>query len=213
MKDTRFSKFVIFTNALVPLALLLWDAYHQRLGANPPEFMTRTTGMLTLIFLTVTLAVTPVGQITGLNWLTKFRRMLGLFAFFYGFLHLLTYIWFDRYFNLRSIPGDVATRPFIALGMLAFFLMVPLAITSTNKMVKRLGGKRWSKLHKLVYAAGVAGALHFYLFVKSDTRLPLTFGFHSVTVAGTSVVCEVLSTSGPRASIARWFRVARVTIL
>ncbi len=184
MKDTHFSKFVIFTNALVPLALLLWDAYHQRLGANPPEFMTRTTGMLTLIFLTVTLALTPVRKITGLNWLTKFRRMLGLFAFFYGFLHLLTYIWFDRYFNLRSIPGDVVTRPFIALGMLAFFLMVPLAITSTNRMVKRLGGKGWSKLHKLIYAAGVAGALHFYLFVKSDTRLPLTFGFILLLLLG-----------------------------
>ena len=100
MKDTRFSKLVIFTNALVPLALLSWDAYHQRLGANPPEFMTRTTGILTLTFLTITLAVTPVRKITGLNWLTKFRRMLGLFAFFYGFLHLLTYIWFDRYFKL-----------------------------------------------------------------------------------------------------------------
>jgi sulfoxide reductase heme-binding subunit YedZ len=177
MKDTRFSKFVIFSNALVPLGLLLWDTYHQRLGANPAEFMTRTTGMLTLVFLTITLAVTPVRKITGINSLTKFRRLLGLFAFFYGFLHLLTYIWFDRYFNLRSIPGDVVTRPFIALGMLAFFLMVPLAITSTNKMVKRLGGKRWGKLHKLIYAAGIAGALHFYLFVKSDTRLPLTFGF------------------------------------
>jgi sulfoxide reductase heme-binding subunit YedZ len=184
MKDTRFSKLVIFTNALVPLALLSWDGYHQRLGANPPEFMTRTTGMLTLIFLTITLAVTPVRKITGLNWLTRFRRMLGLFAFFYGFLHLLTYIWFDRYFKLRSIPSDVATRPFIALGMLAFFLMVPLAITSTNKMVKRVGGKRWSKLHKLVYAAGVAGALHFYLFVKSDTRLPLTFAFILLLLLG-----------------------------
>jgi len=184
MKDTRFSKFVIFTNALVPLALLLWDAYHKRLGANPAEFMTRTTGMLTLVFLTITLAVTPVRKTTGINWLTKFRRLLGLFAFFYGFLHLLTYIWFDRYFNLRSIPGDVVTRPFIALGMLAFFLMVPLAITSTNKMVKRLGGKRWGKLHKLIYVAGLAGALHFYLFVKSDTRLPLTFGFVILLLLG-----------------------------
>ena len=177
MKDTRFSKFVIVTNGLVPLAILLWDAYHKRLGANPPEFMTRTTGMLTLIFLTITLAVTPVRKIIGLNWLTKFRRMLGLFAFFYGFLHLLTYIWFDRYLNFRSIPGDVVTRPFIAFGMVAFLLMVPLAITSTNKMIKRLGGKRWAKLHKVIYAAGLAGALHFFLFVKSDTRLPLTFGF------------------------------------
>ena len=177
MKDLRFSKFVLFTNALVPLALLLWDVYHKKVGANPGEFMTRTTGIMTLVFLMITLAVTPVRKITGLNWLVKFRRLLGLLAFFYGFLHLLTYVWFDRYFNLRSIPADVLTRPFIALGMTAFFLMLPLAITSTNKMVKRLGGKRWSKLHKLIYGAGIAGALHFWLFVKSDTRLPLTFGF------------------------------------
>src|SRR5882672_197963 len=172
MKDTRFPKFLLFTNALVPLALLLWDVYHKRVGANPPEFMTRTTGMLTLIFLMTTLAITPIRKIAGLNWLIKFRRLLGLFAFFYGFLHLMTYIWFDRYFNLKSIPGDVATRPFIAFGMTAFFLMLPLAITSTNKMVKRLGGKRWSKLHQLVYVAGVAGALLYWLLVKSDTRLP-----------------------------------------
>lgn len=177
MKDLRFSKFVILTNALVPLALLLWDVYRKRVGANPGEFMTRTTGIMTLVFLMITLAVTPARKITGINWLIKFRRLLGLLAFFYGFLHLLTYIWFDRYFNLKSIPADVLTRPFIAFGMTAFFLMLPLAITSTDKMVKRLGGKRWSKLHKLIYGAGTAGALHFWLFVKSDTRLPLTFGF------------------------------------
>jgi sulfoxide reductase heme-binding subunit YedZ len=177
MKDARFSKFVLFTNALVPLGMLLWDVYHKRVGANPLEFVTRTTGMLTLVFLTITLGVTPVRQITGLNWLVKFRRMLGLFAFFYGFLHLMTYIWFDRYFNLKSVPGDVATRPFIAIGMAAFFLMIPLAITSTSKMVKRLGGKRWNRLHKLVYVAGIAGALHYWLLVKSDTRIPLTFAF------------------------------------
>ena len=184
MKDVRFTKFVVFTNALVPLALLLWDVYHKRVGANPAEFMTRTTGIMTLVFLMITLAVTPARKITRLNWLVKFRRMLGLFAFFYGFLHLLTYIWFDRYFNIKSIPRDVITRPFIAFGMTAFFLMLPLAITSTNKMVKRLGGKRWSKLHKLIYGAGIAGALHFWLFVKSDTRLPLTFGFILLLLLG-----------------------------
>lgn len=177
MKDTRFSKLLLFVNALVPLALLLWDVYHKRVGANPLEFATRTTGMLTLVFLVLTLAVTPVRKTLGINWLVKFRRMIGLFAFFYGFLHLMTYVAFDRYFNLKTVPGDVASRPFIALGMLAFFLMLPLAITSTNKMVRRLGGKLWSRLHKLVYVAGIAGVLHFYLLVKSDTRLPLTFGF------------------------------------
>lgn len=177
MKDTRFSKLVLFVNALAPLALLLWDAYHKNVGPNPIEFVTRTTGMLTLVFLLLTLAVTPARKITGLNWLVKFRRMLGLFAFFYVSLHLLTYIWFDRFFNFRSMVSDIAQRPFIAVGMAAFFLMLPLAITSTNKMVKRLGGKRWGRLHRLVYLAGIAGVIHFWMLVKSDTRLPLTFGF------------------------------------
>ena len=175
MKDVRFSKVLLFINSLVPIALLGWDAYHKRLGANPLEFVTRTTGMLTLIFVCITLAVTPVRKISGWNFLGKFRRMLGLYAFFYGFLHFITYIWFDRFFNLRSAVGDIIQRPFIAIGMVSFFLMVPLAITSTNNMVKRLGGKRWSKLHKLIYLAGIGGVIHYYILVKSDTRLPITF--------------------------------------
>jgi sulfoxide reductase heme-binding subunit YedZ len=175
MKDTQFSKTVLFINCLVPLTLLGWDAAHHRLGANPLEFVTRTTGMLTLIFLLLSLTVTPVRKLTGWNWLGKFRRMLGLYAFFCGFLHLMTYIWFDRFFNLKSVPGDIYARPFIAIGMTSFFIMVPLAITSTNKMVKRLGGKRWNRLHKLAYLAGIGGVLHYFMLVKSDTRLPLTF--------------------------------------
>lgn len=177
MTSPHFEKLLLFINGLVPLGLMLWDVYRDRVGANPLEFVTRTTGMLTLIFLMLTLAVSPVRHVFKLNWLGKFRRMLGLFAFFYGLLHLLTYLAFDRYFNIRSVPADIASRPFIAVGMLAFFLMVPLAITSTNKMVKRVGGKRWRKLHRLVYVAAVAGVLHFWLLVKSDTRLPVTFGF------------------------------------
>jgi methionine sulfoxide reductase heme-binding subunit len=184
MKDTRFSKLLLFINGLVPLCLLLWDWYRNQVGANPLEFVTRTTGMLTLLFLMITLALTPVRKITGLNWIVKFRRMVGLFAFFYGSLHLVTYLWFDRFFNLRSIAGDVAQRPFIAIGMTAFFLMVPLAITSTSKMVKRLGGKRWAMLHKLVYGAGVAGVVHYWMLVKSDNRLPLTFGFILLLLLG-----------------------------
>lgn len=172
-----FPKIVIFVNALVPLVLLLWDLYQKRVGPNPLEFATRTTGMLTLIFLSLTVAVTPLRKIFGVNSLVKFRRMLGLFAFFYGALHLLTYLWFDRLFNLLSVGQDVARRPFILIGMMAFILMVPLAITSTNKMVKRLGGKRWALLHRLTYLAAVAGVIHFWMLVKSDTRLPLTFGF------------------------------------
>jgi sulfoxide reductase heme-binding subunit YedZ len=172
-----FPKLIIFVNSLVPLLLLLWALYHKRVGPNPLEFATRTTGMLTLIFLSLTVAVTPLRKIFGLNSLVKVRRMLGLFAFFYGSLHLLTYVWFDRLFNLLSVGQDVVRRPFILAGMTAFVLMVPLAITSTNKMVKRLGGKRWAKLHQLVYLAAIAGVIHFWMLVKSDTRLPLTFAF------------------------------------
>ena len=177
MSTIRFSKLVILVNALVPLVLLLWDLYHHNVGANPQEFAIRTTGMLTLVFLTATLAITPLRKTFGINSLVKVRRMVGLFAFFYGSLHLLTYIWLDRLFNLLSVTQDVAKRPFILVGMTGFFLMIPLAITSTNKMVKRLGGKSWAKLHRLVYVAAVAGVFHFWLLVKSDTRLPLTFAF------------------------------------
>ena len=177
MKDARFAKFVVFVNSVIPLALLLLDLYRKQVGPNPLEFATRTTGMLTLVFLSLTVAITPLRRIFGINALVKFRRMLGLFAFFYGSLHLLTYIWFDRLFNLVSVAGDVVQRPFILVGMTAFLLMVPLAITSTNKMVKRIGGKRWGKLHRLVYLAAIAGVVHFWMLVKSDVRLPLTFGF------------------------------------
>src|SRR5919109_3519737 len=172
-----FPKLVIFINSLIPLALLLWDVYRKQVGPNPLEFATRTTGMLTLVFLSLTVAVTPLRKIFGVNSLVKFRRMVGLFAFFYGSLHLLTYVWFDRLFNFISVGQDVVRRPFILVGMTAFLLMVPLAITSTNKMVKRLGGKRWARLHRLVYLAAIAGVVHFWMLVKSDTRLPLTFGF------------------------------------
>jgi len=177
MSNTRFTKLVIFVNALVPLLLLLWDLYHHNVGANPQEFAIRTTGMLTLVFLTLTVAITPLRKTFGINSLVKFRRMLGLFAFFYGFLHLTSYIWLDRLFNFVSVVQDVARRPFILVGMTGFLLMVPLAITSTNKMVKRLGGKRWVLLHRLVYVAVAAGVLHFWMLVKSDARLPLTFAF------------------------------------
>jgi len=133
--------------------------------------------MLTPVFLLLTLSITPLRKVFGINALAKARRMIGLFAFCYGTLHLLTYVWFDRFFNLRSIVGDVAQRRFILVGMTAFFLMVPLAVTSTNKMVKRLGGKNWARLHKLVYLSAILGVVHFWMLVKSDIRLPVTFGF------------------------------------
>lgn len=174
-EDARFIKAIVFVNSLVPIALLAWDAAHRNLGANPLEYATRTTGMLTLIFLLLSLAITPLRKLTGWNWLGMNRRVLGLYAFFYGALHLLTYVWFDRLFNLKSALGDVVQRPFIAVGFAAFLLMVPLAVTSTNRMVKRLGGRRWNRLHKMAYLAAILGALHYWMLVKSDTRLPLAF--------------------------------------
>jgi sulfoxide reductase heme-binding subunit YedZ len=190
MKDVRFSKVVLFINALVPLTLMLWDWAHHRLGVNPTEFITHTTGVLTLVFLLLTLAVTPVRMITGQNWLIKFRRMLGLFAFFYGTLHFLTYLWFDRAFKLGSIAGDIVQRPFVAIGLASFIMLVPLAITSTNGWVKRLGGKRWASLHRLVYPAAIGGVLHYYLIVKSDIRYPLLFGAVLALLLGYRIFAE-----------------------
>ena len=175
MKEIKFYKLVVFVNALVPLALLGWDWRRGQVGANPLDFVTRTTGTLTLVFLVLTLAVTPLRKWTGANWLVRLRRMVGLYAFFYGSLHFLTYVWFDKWFDLSAIAQDVARRWFILVGFLAFTSMVPLAVTSTDKMIKRLGGKRWQKLHRLTYLAAAAGVFHYYLLVKSDVRKPLAF--------------------------------------
>ncbi|HMV83393.1 MAG TPA: protein-methionine-sulfoxide reductase heme-binding subunit MsrQ [Blastocatellia bacterium] len=175
MPDVKFAKLVVFINAAVPCSLLLWDAYHHRLGANPQEFALHTTGTLTLVFLLLSLAVTPLRKVLGLPWMVQFRRLLGLFAFFYGCLHLLAYTWFDKGFGFRAIVDDTLKRPFIFLGMFSFLVMVPLAVTSTSKMIKRMGGRRWNLLHRTVYLAAIAGVLHYYLLVKADVRLPLAF--------------------------------------
>ncbi len=175
MDDVKFNKIVIFTNSLVPLALLGWDAWFGKIGANPIEFFLRTTGVLTLVFLLVTLSVTPLRKYYGWNQLVKFRRMLGLYSFFYGFLHLITYSIFDKSLSVSAIVGDVWERPFIAIGMLSFFLLIPLAVTSTNAMIKRLGGKNWQKLHRLTYVAAIGGVVHFWMIVKSDITYPFLF--------------------------------------
>lgn len=173
--DIKFTRFVLFVNGLVPVALLVWDAYQRKLGANPIEFATRATGVLALVFLFITLTVTPLRNLTGANWVVKLRRQVGLYAFFYGCLHLLTYIWFDKFFSAREIAEDVWARPFITIGMTSFLLLVPLAVTSTAGMIKRLGGKRWAKLHKLTYVAAIGGVIHFYMGVKADTTIPVLF--------------------------------------
>jgi sulfoxide reductase heme-binding subunit YedZ len=182
--DINFTRIVLFTNGLVPALLLAWDAYHRKLGANPIEFATRATGVLTLVFLFITLAVTPLRKLTGANWLVRFRRLVGLYAFFYGSLHFLTYVWFDKFFSGREIVEDVRARPFITIGMASFLLLVPLAVTSTNGMIKRLGGKRWAKLHKLTYVAAIGGVIHYYMGVKADTTIPILFALLLAVLLG-----------------------------
>ncbi|CAN5417041.1 protein-methionine-sulfoxide reductase heme-binding subunit MsrQ [soil metagenome] len=177
MDDVKFNKIIIFINALVPLALLTFDGLRGNLGANPVEFFLRTTGVLTLIFLMITLSITPLRKRYGWNNLTKFRRMLGLYAFFYACTHFVTYSIFDKSLNIPAIISDVWQRPFIAFGMAAFFLLIPLAITSTNGMIKRLGGKNWARLHKLTYPIAILGVIHFWMIVKSDLKYPILFAF------------------------------------
>lgn len=169
-------KIAVFALCLIPTLTLVWRATHSALGANPIEFVTHSTGDWTLRFLLITLAVTPLRSLMEMPSLIRFRRMLGLFAFFYGSLHLLTYVWFDKFFALHEILKDVAKRPFITIGFASFVLMIPLAITSTVGWIRRLGGKRWQLLHRLVYFTAAGGVIHYYWLVKSDERLPVTYG-------------------------------------
>ncbi|MGD0814385.1 MAG: ferric reductase-like transmembrane domain-containing protein [Verrucomicrobiota bacterium] len=174
--DLRFAKFLVLVNAAVPGALLGWDAWHHKLGANPVNFAILTTGMSTLVFLMLTLLVTPVRKITGLNWIISFRRTLGLYAFFYACLHFLIFFSLDRSFSISSTLSEMVKRKYLMVGIAGLLVMVPLAVTSTNAMIKRLGGKRWRALHRLVYVAAIAGVIHYYMQVKADVRQPLAFG-------------------------------------
>jgi len=165
----------VFLLALVPFALLAFDAFADRLGANPVDTITRETGQWSLRFLLITLAVTPLRRLTGWNPVVRFRRMLGLFAFFYLCMHFMTFAGIDHFFVWRYIVEDVFKRPYITVGFTSFLLLIPLAITSTNAMQRRLGGKKWKRLHQLVYVAATGGVLHFLWLVKSDTREPLIY--------------------------------------
>jgi sulfoxide reductase heme-binding subunit YedZ len=158
----RAVKVLVWILALLPFARLLYLGATAQFGANPLEFVTRSTGTWTLVMLCVTLAITPLRRFTGWNWLIKLRRMLGLFAFFYAVQHFLLWLGVDRGFDVAYMIKDIAKRPFITVGFAAFVLLVPLAATSTNGMVKRLGGKRWQALHKAIYAIAVLGILHFW---------------------------------------------------
>ncbi|REJ79081.1 MAG: sulfoxide reductase heme-binding subunit YedZ [Acidobacteria bacterium] len=193
--DIRFVKVLIAVNGIVPLAMLGWDWNQGNLGANPIEFILSTTGYLTLIFLLLSLAVTPLRKMTGRNELIRFRRLVGLLAFFYGCVHLITYSIFDKSLDLSAIVSDVWERPFIALGMSALGIMLPLAITSTNGWIKRLGGKRWQKLHRLVYLAGIFAVLHFWLIQKSDFSWPIV----GVLVLAALLIYRVWAKFAPKA--------------
>lgn len=177
MRLTRLvAKASIFAASLVPLAWLAWAGLHGLLGANPISEITKETGTWTLRFVVLTLAITPVRRLTGWNALVRYRRMLGLFAFFYGTLHFLTYVWLDQFFDAGSIAKDVMKRPFITMGFAAFLLMVPLALTSTTGWIRRLGGKRWQALHRLVYGTAVLGVVHYWWLVKADVSRPFAYG-------------------------------------
>jgi sulfoxide reductase heme-binding subunit YedZ len=171
----RWFKVIVFLACLVPLGRLGWRAYSGNLGANPIEAITHATGDWTLIFLLINLAITPLRKLTNQLWLIRFRRMSGLFAFFYGTLHFLTYIWLDKFFDVHEMLADVAKRRFITAGFTGFVLLIPLAITSTSGWIRRLGGRRWNLLHRLIYFSAMAGVVHYVWLVKADLRKPLEY--------------------------------------
>ena len=177
MSPRRFTliKSAVFLLCLAPLAHLSWGAWQDALGANPIEFIIRALGDWALRFVLITLAVTPLRRLAGWAWLMPLRRMLGLYAFFYATLHLSAYIWVDQFFDWIAIAKDIVKRPFITVGMLTFTLLVPLAVTSNNAMMRRLGGRRWQRLHRTIYAIGALGVLHFWWMVKLDITQPAIY--------------------------------------
>lgn len=177
-------KTLVFVLALLPLAYYGWGAWHDTLGANPVEAVTRGMGTWTLNFLLITLAITPLRKLTGWHAALRLRRMLGLFTFFYAALHLTSYLWFDQFFAWGEIARDILERPFITVGMAAFVLLVPLAATSSNFAIRRLGGRRWQALHRTVYAIGILAVLHYSWLVKADQSQPLLYGGILVVLLG-----------------------------
>jgi len=174
--SSRWAKVTVFALCLVPALLLVWKGFTGGLGANPIEYITHATGDWILRFLCITLSVTPLRKILGLPELIRFRRMLGLFAFFYACLHFLIWFVLDKFFDWGEIAKDVVKRPFITAGFTAFVLLIPLAVTSTKGWIRRMGGKRWQMLHRLIYVSAIAGVVHYYWLVKSDIRLPVMYG-------------------------------------
>lgn len=174
--NSDMKKLAVFIVCFIPAAWLLFAALTGRLSADPIKDITEDTGSWALRLLLVTLCITPLRKLTGWNNVIRYRRMLGLFAFFYGLLHFLTYVWLDQFFSVSNMLRDVSKRPFITAGFTGFIVMVPLAITSTKNWIVRLGGKRWQLLHRLTYISGIAGVLHYLWLVKSDIERPLIYG-------------------------------------
>lgn len=168
-------KVVLFLICLYPLAAMVWGLFTGQLGANPIEAVTRNSGLWGLRFLLITLCITPLRWLTGINQLIRFRRMLGLFAFFYATVHMLLYLGLDQFFDWSEIWRDIIKRPFITVGFINFVALLPLAFTSTNKMMKRLGGRRWKQLHKLSYFVAMAACVHYLMLVKADIRQPVIY--------------------------------------
>ena len=188
-----------FVVCLIPFGQLLYNAYQGDLGANPIETITRFTGSWALLILFASLSITPLRRLTGWTDLIKFRRMLGLFAFFYALLHFSTFLVLDHFFDFDRIAKDIVKRPYVTVGFTGFVLMIPLAITSTAKMIRRLG-KRWQQLHRLVYLVGIAGVIHFYWLVKSDIRRPVQYGAMLAVLLGYRLVKYLLPAGLPRLS-------------
>ncbi|VAW83216.1 Protein-methionine-sulfoxide reductase heme-binding subunit MsrQ [hydrothermal vent metagenome] len=174
------SKPLVFLLCLLPVLMLAWLLYTNQLGANPIEEIANTTGEWTLRFLLITLLATPLKRLFSWRWPIRVRRMLGLFAFFYASLHLATYLWLDQFFDWGEIWLDILDRPFITVGMLAFVLLLPLALTSNHTMVRRLG-RNWKRLHRLAYIIPLLGVIHYWWLVKADILAPLLYG---VVLAG-----------------------------
>ena len=193
----RQLKRALFVSALLPLLINVWLATQDRLGANPIESLTRSSGDWTLYFLALTLAITPLRRLSGQHWLQAMRRMLGLFAFFYACLHFTTFIWFDHFFDLGEIGRDVWKRPFITVGFAALLLLIPLAVTSTNAMQRRLG-RRWSQLHRLVYGVALLALLHFWWMRagKQNFAEPILMG----------VIIMILLAARAAGPIQRWIQ-------
>lgn len=169
-------KAALFVLCFMPLVRLIVLGFTDGLGANPIEFITRSTGEWTLIALVVTLSVTPLRRLARIPSLLKLRRMLGLFAFFYACLHFTTYIWLDQFFDMGEIIKDIAKRPFITVGFAAFVLLIPLALTSNNAMIRRMGARNWQRLHRLVYAVAILAVVHYWWLVKKDLTEPILYG-------------------------------------